>query len=101
MSELTEIEIEIINTFGINPAFWVFFVSIEHIYDLFPFEVAPADEWRSDMVFGKKNSLGKCVGFTKKDLQLVKYFQSEAMTLITLLSMKELLNKEPSDTQKE
>lgn len=96
-SEILDLEFQMIQEIGIDLGFWKFFISIEGVYDLFPFEFP--DKWTSDMVQGKKNSKGQKVGFTKNDLLFVKQLQHEAETTISVLMIKELLKKSRKDEE--
>ena len=97
LSELIDIELQMIQEIGIGLGFWKFFISIEGIYDLFPFELP--DQWTNEMVQGKKNSKGQKVGFTKNDLLFVKQLQHEAETTVSVLMIKELIKKNRKDDE--
>lgn len=89
LSNMIDLELQMIQSMGIDLGFWKFFISIEGIYDFFPFEYP--DRWIPEMIQGKKNSRGKKVGFTKKDLIFVKELQNETETTISVLSIKKLI----------
>lgn len=86
VEETSEEEIQLIQKAGINIGFWSFFTSMHNIYDIFPFE--QIDDWNG-VVFGRKNSNGQRVGFTKNDLIRVKKIQDECEQHATLLMIKE------------
>lgn len=95
INDLLDEELETIQASGIDIGFWKFFISIDNVYDLFPFEYQ--NQWTNDMVQGKKNSSGQKVGFTQKDLEFVKQLQHEAETTVSVLMIKELLKRKRKD----
>lgn len=86
VEEIQEEEIKLIQEIGIDIGFWSFFTSIEKIYDIFPFE--QIDDWNG-VIFGRKNSKGQRVGFTKNDLLLVKKIQDDCEQHATLIMIKQ------------
>ena len=93
-AKLTEKELEIVQSAGINLGFWSFFLSMNLIRDVFPFEIPPADEYSGNIVFGNTNHAGKKTGFTAKDLLYVKHLQDEVEAIVTTMAIRESITKE-------
>lgn len=91
--DILALELGLVESIGIDKSFWWFFTEQKNIYDIFPFEKAN-NECEENMIFGKKNSSGKKVGFTKEDLEYVKYLQEEVETFIFSLLIKKHIEKE-------
>ncbi len=87
-------DMEIVKVAGINLGFWQFFLSIDLIRDIFPFEIPPSDNYQGSIVFGAENCAGKKTGFTAKDLQYVKHLQDEIKTIISVMAIREAMLKE-------
>ena len=79
---------------GINLGFWSFFLSINLIRDVFPFEISPANEYSGSIVFGNTNHAGKKTGFTAKDLLYVKHLQDEVETIVMVMAIRESMARE-------
>lgn len=93
-AKLTEKELEIVEAAGINLGFWSFFLSINLIRDVFPFEISPANEYSGSIVFGNTNHAGKKTGFTAKDLLYVKHLQDEVETIVMVMAIRESMARE-------
>lgn len=93
-AKLVETELKIVEAAGIKLGFWAFFLSINLIRDVFPFEIPPADEYMGSTVFGNTNHAGKKTGFTAKDLLYVKHLQDEVETIVTVMAIRESMAKE-------
>ena len=94
LSKSIDEDLEIVKAAGIDLGFWSFFLSINLIRDVFPFEIPPAESYSGNIVFGGTNKAGKKTGFTAEDLLYVKHLQDEVETIVMVMAIRESMARE-------